>query len=460
VRSVGETGAAPGTRMTVRQLFFNTPARLKFMKTTATELGHAANMLQRQALAHPHINFRMTSGERETLNLPPAASIIDRLALIWGNDFAGDLLHGARETEGLSVNGYFGTPALTRSNRNHQFFFLNRRPITNRLLGKALADAYRGAVMSDRFPVAFIFIEIDPALVDVNIHPTKREVRFSNPDSVFEMLRRALRAALDRPRARSALEGARLERPIGADRPALEKPLFLSIKLDEDRPAAALSALEEEERTPPQAAAPIARPTADFSAISPEMRFLRQIFGSYLLCVEGSDMLIVDQHALHERILYDMLVERSSGADQTVQQMLIPLTIEFPPDRAEVLSAHLDMFARIGIEIQPFGPKTFAVTALARVHSEARVVDSVREAVDELYMGLNMRAPREILHRLMTISACKNSIKAGDPLGDSEAEALIEGLKKLAQPPTCLHGRPLVLRMSESQIARAFGRKG
>jgi DNA mismatch repair protein MutL len=460
VRSVGETGAAPGTRMTVRQLFFNTPARLKFMKTTATELGHAANMLQRQALAHPHINFRMTSGERETLNLPPAASIIDRLALIWGNDFASDLLHGARESEGLSVNGYFGTPALTRSNRNHQFFFLNRRPITNRLLGKALADAYRGAVMSDRFPVAFIFIEIDPALVDVNIHPTKREVRFSNPDSVFEMLRRALRAALDRPRARSALEGARLERPFGADRPALEKPLFQSIKLDEDRPAAALSALEEEERTPPQAAAPIARPTADFSAISPEMRFLRQIFGSYLLCVEGSDMLIIDQHALHERILYDMLVERSSSADQTVQQMLIPLTIEFPPDRAEVLSGRLDMFARIGIEIQPFGPKTFAVTALARVHSEARVVDSVREAVDELYMGLNMRAPREILHRLMTISACKNSIKAGGPLGDSEAEALIEGLKKLAQPPTCLHGRPLVLRMSESQIARAFGRKG
>jgi len=455
VRSVSETGAAPGTRVTVRRLFFNTPVRLKFMKTTATELGHVANMLQRQALAHPHINFRMTSGERETLNLPPAASIIDRLALIWGNNFAGELLHGARESEGLSVDGYFGTPALTRSNRNHQFFFLNRRPITNRLLGKALADAYRGAIMSDRFPVAFIFIEIDPALVDVNIHPTKREVRFSNPDRVFDALRQALRAALDHPRARSAPDGTRPERPAGAATPALEKPLFQSITLDEESPVAALSTLEEQEQ-----AAPVARPTADFSAISPEMRFLRQIFSSYLLCVEGADMLIVDQHALHERILYDMLVERSSGAEQTVQQMLIPLTIEFPPDRAEVLSAHLDMFARIGIEVQPFGPKTFAVTALARVHSEARVVESVREGVDELYMGLNMKAPREILHRLMTISACKNSIKAGDPLGDREAEMLIEGLKKLAQPPTCLHGRPLVLRMSESQIARAFGRKG
>ncbi len=462
IRTVGERGAPPGTRMTVRQLFFNMPARKKFMKTTATELGHAVNMLQKQALANPHIHFRMTSGGRETLNLPPAASVADRLALVWGNDFARELRRGVCESEGATVSGYFGTPALTRSNRNHQFFFLNRRPIMNGLLGRALADSYRGAIMSDRYPVAFIFIEIDPSLVDVNIHPAKREVRFSDPNRVLDMLRRAVRAALGRPSPETVPEPGhvetRVERATGI--PATERPLYESTKLDDGGPARVLPALEEGEPDRPSHVPPVARPTADFSAVSPDMRFIRQIFGSYLLCIEGADLMIVDQHALHERILYDTLVSRCGRSEETVQQMLIPMTIELPPDRAEVLAAHLDIFSQIGIEIQPFGPKTFAVTALSRVHSEGRVVESVREGVDELYMGLNMKAPREVLHRLMTISACKNSIKAGDALSDGEAEMLIERLKKLAQPPTCLHGRPLVLRMSESQISRAFGRKG
>ena len=471
IRTVGEKGAPPGTQMTVRQLFYNVPARLKFMKTTATELGHAVNMLQRQALAHPHINFRLAAGGRETLNLPSAPSVADRLALVWGNEFADGLRLGEFEFDGLKVTGHFGTPALTRSNRNHQLFFLNRRPIMNRLLGKALADAYRGSIMTDRFPVAFIFIEIDPSLVDVNIHPTKREVRFVDPNRVFDAVREAFGAAFGRaPGSASHAPSAPVHTfhtadptvPPGTPSAGLAgmKPLYQSIKMDEDDTAAVLPRIEEFEHTGPETLLPPARPTADFSAISPGMRFLKQVFQSYLLCVEGGDLFIVDQHALHERLLYDELVVRESRSDATTQRLLIPITFELSPDRAEVLSAHLEIFSRVGIEIEPFGPRTFAVTALARLQSERRVLEGVREGVDELYMGLGVKAPREILLRLMTISACKNSIRAGDPLSDAEAEMLLEGLKNLAQPPTCLHGRPLVLRLSESQIARAFGRKG
>ncbi len=462
IRSVGEMGAPTGTQITVRHLFFNTPARQKFMKSAATELGHVTNMLQRQALAHPHINFRLTSGGRETLNLPPAGSTADRLALVWGNGFVQELRHASSGREGLEVSGYFGTPALTRSSRDHQFFFLNRRPITNRLLGKALADAYRGVVMTHRFPVAFVFIEIDPGLVDVNIHPTKREVRFADPDRVFEKLREAIKAALGRQgpeRVRTSVPPSEPSR-TAAEIPPDEEPLFQSIQFDDTNLASVLPALEEGERTGPQPVLPITRPTADFSAVSPNVHFVKQIFNSYLLCVEGDDLLIIDQHALHERILYDQLVRQSSRSGPTTQQMLIPITIELPPDRAEILAAHLDLFSQVGVEIEPFGPRTFAVTALTRAHSESRVCETVREGVDELYLGLKLKAPREILHRLMTISACKNSIKAGDPLTGSEAEMLLEGLKNLAQPPTCLHGRPLVLRLSGSQIARAFGRGG
>ena len=238
------------------------------------------------------------------------------------------------------------------------------------------------------------------------------------------------------------------------------RPLFQSIKMNEDDIAAAMSQLEEFDRAGPGAVLPPTRPTADFSAVSTGISFVKQIFQSYLLCVEGTDLFIIDQHALHERLLYDEFVMRESQSTTTTQQLLIPITLEFAPDRAEVLSAHLDLFSRIGIEVQPFGPRTFAVTALAQLHSEKHVLESVREGVDELYLGLKVKAPREILRRLMTISACKNSIKAGDTLTESEAEMLLEGLKNLAQPPTCLHGRPLVLRLSESQIARAFGRKG
>jgi DNA mismatch repair protein MutL len=467
IRNVSEKGAPPGTQITIRQLFYNTPARLKFMKSNATELGHATSMLQRQALAHPQISFRLVTGERETLNLPPAPTVTDRLALVWGNDFADQLRRGESVSQRVKVTGYFGTPALTRSNRNHQFFFLNQRPISNRLLGKALADAYHGSVMTDRFPVAFIFIEIDPQLVDVNIHPTKREVKFADPNGVFDAMGEAFRAAFERtpPDHVPQTPGQAVDAPGPSPEPSArglpdKRPLFQSIKMSEDDIAAAMSQLEEFDRAMPGEMTPHTRPTADFSAVSAELSFVRQIFQSYLLCVEGSDLFIVDQHALHERLLYDALVMRESQAAATTQQLLIPITLELAPDRAEVLSAHLDLFSRIGIEVQPFGPRTFAVTALSDVHSEKHVLESVREGVDELYMGLKVKAPREILRRLMTISACKNSIKAGDALTEREAEMLLKGLKSLAQPPTCLHGRPLVLRLSESQIARAFGRTG
>jgi DNA mismatch repair protein MutL len=461
IRTVSEKGAPPGTQMTVRQLFFNTPARQKFMKSSATEYSHVLNMLQRQALAHPQINFRLVNGERETLNLPPANSIGDRLALVWGNTYSEQLRVGMAEGNGISVSAYLGTPALTRSNRDHQLFFLNRRPIMNRLLTKALSDAYRGFVMSDRFPVAFIFIDVDPALVDVNIHPTKREVRFADPNSIIEKLHQAFRAAFDRkekPREQTVAP------VIPQSRPALPygEPLFQKIKIDADDFSMVLPKLSAAAPPPaePALAFPIVRPTADFSSIPTHALYIKQIFNSYLLCVEDDNLLIIDQHALHERMLYQELVERSGRAPDIVQQMLIPIPLELPPDRAEILSAHLDLFSQIGIEIEPFGPRSFAVTALSFAHREQRILEIVREGVDELYLGLKLKAPREILHRLMTISACKNSIKSGDPLSDSEAEALLAGLKKIPQPATCLHGRPLVLRMSEPQIARAFGRKG
>ncbi|RJP15627.1 MAG: DNA mismatch repair endonuclease MutL [Candidatus Abyssobacteria bacterium SURF_5] len=460
IHSVSEKGAPAGTQMTVRQLFFNTPARQKFMKSAATEYSHILNILQRQALAQPQINFRLVNGEREMLNLPPARTIADRLALVWGNDFLVHMKYGEAAHNDLSITAYLGTPALTRSNRDHQFFFLNRRPISNRLLTKALSDAYRGFVMSDRFPVAFIFIEIDPALVDVNIHPTKREVRFSDPNLISEQLLKTFSSAFGRGGAQRSEQSATISLPRPDDAaPRREEPLFQRIRIDDNFTAAP----PEIEKDFPSAAAPVVpvtRPTADFSPVPTDARFVKQVFNAYLLCVQGEDLLIIDQHALHERMLYQELVERSGRMPALIQQMLIPLPIELPPDRAEILTAHLDLFAQIGIAIEPFGPRSFAVTALSFAHKEQRVVEIVRDGVDELYLGLKLKAPREILRRLMTISACKNSIKSGDPLSDSEAEMLLEGLKRIPQPATCLHGRPLVLRLTESQIARAFGRKG
>jgi DNA mismatch repair protein MutL len=459
IRIVSEKGAPPGTQITVRQLFFNTPARQKFMKSSATEYSHVLNMLQRQALAHPQINFRLVNGERETLNLPPANSIADRLALVWGNDLVAQLKYGEARNDSLSIIAYLAAPTLTRSNRDHQFFFLNRRPISNRLLTKALSEAYRGSVMSDRFPVAFIFIDIDPALVDVNIHPTKREVRFADPNAVSEQVLLAFHSAF-RKEQRRFQPGAASMAPTISPPPRRDEPLFQRIRFNEDAFPAMPPEVQHEPAPMTPAALPVARPTADFSAVPEDACFIKQIFNSYLLCVQGNDVLIIDQHALHERMLYQELVERSGRAEKIFQQMLIPIPIELPPDRSEILNAHLDLFAQIGIEIEPFGPRSFVVTALSFAHKEQRVIEIIRDGADELYLGLKLKAPREILQRLMTISACKNSIKSGDSLSDSEAEALLESLKRIPQPATCLHGRPLVLRLNESQIARAFGRKG
>ena len=484
IRDVSDIGAPPGTTVSVRHLFFNMPARAKFLKSRETELSHCLTVAQHAAVAHPGIALTLDHNGRLALDVPAADESLARIGQLWGAQMAEQLRPVAGAGVGFQLSGYIAGPEITRANRSLQLIFINGRPVSNATIAHAISEAYRGRLMVGRYPVAFLFFTMDPTLVDVNVHPTKREVRFRRSEPVHEAVLAAIRdafGALGTYTPTPPTPG--VAPPPYESRPAtaLPSPDFRvepTFNLRAVTPAPAPGAVWP---PPPESAAPAPcalgtpggplpapRSTlgppleldAQFAADIPPYTFLHQIFQTYLLCTYEDQLVVIDQHALHERIVYEQLVERVDRADWNPQRLLLPRVLEFAPDRAAVLGEHLTLFRNLGLEIEPFGEHTFAVTAVSPLHSDSYLEQLVRDGVEELRQGKALRAPRELMDRLLTMSACKNAIKAGQNLAATEVQVLLDGLRGLPRPPTCLHGRPLVLAITKGELDRRFGRLG
>jgi DNA mismatch repair protein MutL len=445
-------GAPEGTTVEVRNLFFNTPARQKFLRTPKTELGHVMEMVTRIALPHEHIHFVVIHNGKSLLNAPPTSDRRGRLAAFFGQELCRDLLAVEGGKGELRVEGFAAPPVHARRSTAMQYIFLNRRYVRDRQLGRAIREAYQDLLMPGRYPVLFLFLQIDPREADFNVHPTKIEVRFREGRRVFAMVRGAIRAAL---------EGADLAPPLQPSDAVATSWSKLRHTVPPQGQKTDAPDLWQGQQKAPATGPPAADAAADpFALPAPRPAFF-QVHDAFLIEETPDGFRVTDQHALHERILYEELLRRSAEAAVESQKLLMPEVVELSASEAVVASAILEPLRPLGIVAEEFGEKTIAVHAVPRLLGDVDVPQLIHDLLAELASDDEEPGTVELQRqRLVRAIACKAAVKMGDRLREGEIAALLARRDALGpKAETCPHGRPTSLLFSLSDLERQFKRK-
>jgi DNA mismatch repair protein MutL len=420
-----------GTNIEVAELFYNTPARLKFMKSESAEKARILNCVEELALARPDVGFKVTSDGKTVLRAPAAKNIIERAMDVLGSEFASSLVPVAVDHPKLKVTGFITPAEKSRPNRNYQFIFVNKRPVQmSKAVYRSVYDAYSENLPKGRHPGLLLFIDVAPAEVDVNVHPAKREVKLANEGGMYDLFYRAIKTALNKP-AEGPLAAIKYAETV-REAPPQYKPLheeFLRVSQAEF-PASA--------------------------AILPRSPYF-QAFGLYLVAQKDEDILIIDQHAAAERIRYEKYLSEAENSGVAVQPMLLPVTLELPASGKAVLDANKEVFEKAGWDIEEFGAKTYRITGVPSVLGTEIAIKSVLEAMLEaLAEGAKLK-DSEKLEKIIR-AACRKSIKAGDTVSGPEIERLLRDLFACRAPYTCPHGRPTVFKITRKELEKHFGR--
>ncbi len=476
--TVGETRPASreaGTQIEVRELFFAVPARLKFLRSDRAEANAVTEVVRRLALAHPSIRFTLAGADRLPLDLAPQqgkGAAEARMAEIVGDAFLKDSMPIEAEREGVRLGGRAGLPTFNRANSLHQFMFVNGRPLRDPLLTGALRAAYADVLARDRFPVAVLFLELDQAEFDVNVHPAKLEVRFRDSGLIRGLVIGALREAL-------AAHGFRAARSIGDETLAAFRPEAAPESHRRNGNggggggggwqgwAAPEPAGFSE---PPQAGfAVIDRPSADARATiaAPDEAVLSrplgaaraQLHANYIVAQTNDGLVIVDQHAAHERIVYERLKAALSGRAVPRQMLLIPEVVELPADDVVRLVARAEELQSVGLAIEAFGPGAVAVTETPAMLGEIDAGGLVRDIADDLAEWDATTRLSERLDHVAATMACYGSVRSGRKLKPEEMDALLREMEATPQSGQCNHGRPTYVELKLADVERLFGRR-
>jgi DNA mismatch repair protein MutL len=475
IETVRDGGDAPGTQIEVRSLFFNLPARRKFLRTEATEAHHVEHQLHLQAIGHPQTGFTFVQDERVIYQLPPTRSLLERIRNLCGSPLAAELLEVPDFTrEGLRVSGFLGRAGLSRSSRQQQLIFLNGRAIENSTLNFALREGYHTALMKGQHPVTFLFLEMDPAAVDVNVHPAKREVRFRDAAFVRDALCEAVRRTLESDRKDWT---AAFRTPAAPPlTPALEVPAPPAapetLPLIPEREQHALR--HDWSQLPPTPPAPAATATV---AIEPERPYAPppeprpgpgsptdfQILGVlgklYVLMQNSTGLVLVDQHAAHERILFEEMRQRMETQGVPTQRLLLPITLQVTPKDADWIMRHLELLERAGLALEPFGPGAFKIDALPTFLRATDPSQLLRDVIDELRETTAQSSRLRLGEDMIAKTVCRHAVKANDVLREPELVRLIQDLLACDLPYCCPHGRPTMIQISYGELEKKFGRK-
>ncbi len=463
IGSVQETGAPFGTTVEVHGLFARLPARRRFLKRPATEFARSLDVLQRLAIAHLGVGFAVTHHGKRVFDVEASMDRRERIERLFGSDLAAALTPVSGTDGSTRLEGFVGPPRLSRADTSRQMWFLNGRFLRDKLLLRALKEAYRGCSVEGRQPVAFLALSVDPARVDVNVHPTKSEVRFRDERTLFgfvvSVLRKGVLATdmatpgarlVDRARAR---EGAPLERtylpdpgPFRPSRPEISELLHYDVPRVSGIPS------EVRERPTPAAGAPW-QPRDEMRG--PFLRVAR----TYLLRELADGFEIVDQHALHERITFEGLKAELARGGVAIQRLLVPELIELPRSELALLLSQAPALEAIGILAEAFGPTTAAVHGVPALLARGSTERVVRDLVRALEKLPDVPSPAEILEEFLHTRACRSSVMAGDELADDEIRALLRRGAELAEGQTCPHGRPTRVRFTLADLERAFERR-
>jgi DNA mismatch repair protein MutL len=442
IESIDETGCPVGTIIEARDLYFNTPARRKFLKSERTETGQIIDTLSRIILPFTHIHVRIDDSEKTLLNLPASDNELNRLSVLFGRDVAISLTDTCREVEGIKIRSYMASPDLSRNRGDRIYIYINNRNIRDKLAIRAIMEAYGQRLMKGRYPQVVVFLEIDPSSVDVNVHPAKQEVRFHQGHSVYMAISSTIEKAL--------------------------RDQFSSRPYAGHQMSAATTVSKHTSR------ARMAEPTWEYHGgekgevkdkkieitQAPLLKELPQIIGqlkdTYLLFQGRDGLLLVDQHAAHERILYETLKKNYLASKVERQTFLIPIRLELSLKEGGILLEKIEQMAALGFELEHFGGSTFLLRSvpsiLVNVEWQAFLMDLIPILGEELLV--NERA----MDRLLTVMACHGAIKAGQKMSHREINMLIEQLDEMDLPTNCPHGRPVFRKFSYYEIEKMFKR--
>jgi DNA mismatch repair protein MutL len=463
VRLAEALGTAAGTVVEVRDLFFNTPGRRKFLRSDDTEFGHLADVVMRLALARPDIQVRLTHNGRSHLEAYRHQRLEERTAALLGRSLTADLLPVEAESgDGELLTGLVGVPALNRSSSSHLYTYVNGRFVRDRVVQHAILEGYRTLLEKRRFPVAVLFLDLPPAMVDVNVHPTKHEVRFREPRRIHDFVAEAVRSRLLGsalapvvPRAEVAVlcsMPSAAELPSSAPRSGVQEALAA---YGEQLSVTAATAWRGGGKGTALAWPPAAGPDPLLPA---DWRLIGQYLNSYLVCQAGDDLVLVDQHAAHERIGFEKLRQQLRAAGIAKQCLLLPVVIECDHRQMAVIRAHLADYARLGFELEPFGGRAFTLLTQPQLLAGAdpgRLILDLAEELAQIGCGSSLDAALDqVLMRL----ACHAMIRANQPLARPEMEALLAELATIDCGSHCPHGRPVIRKLRRSEIERFFHR--
>lgn len=517
--SMEDTGARDGTTFLVRQLFYNTPARRKFLKMPMTEAGHVSDLMTRLALSHPEISFQFINNGQSRLHTSGNGNLKDVIYHVYGREIAANLLEVDHEEKGIHITGYLGAPLISRGNRNFETYFINGRYIKNQVVYKAIEDAYKDFSMQHKYPFVVLHIAIDGTAVDVNVHPAKMELRFSNQQEVYN----AVFAAVDQTlHKKELIPDVKLEEPAKTP----EKPIPGGVSFEVCVPAPAKPAVEHKE--PPRerdldyfmeemkkrvrsyheqnSAAEVKeqgeifkpkrqmdriREAAAYAAKSgsdhpkkqpasdpvkeprqmelfegnllkgenrPDYQLVGQVFDTYWIVQQEDRMYIIDQHAAHERVLYEKTLQSMKTREFTSQMISPPIILNLTMQESDLLKKYMERFTRIGFEFEEFGQESYAVRAVPGNLFHIAKKELLLEMLDSLSDEITRNHSSDLIDEKIASMSCKAAVKGNMHLTAQEADALIGELLTLENPYHCPHGRPTIIAMSKRELEKKFKR--
>ena len=478
---VRDGGEAPGTQIEVRSLFYNLPARRKFLRSENTESRNIEHQIHLQAIGHPEIGFSLMRDDRILFQLPATATLGDRVRDLYGVELLQRLVevNGAASPK-IQISGFIGQAGLSRQTRSQQLVFVNGRAIESNLITGAVREGYHTALMKGQYPVTFLFVQLDPAAVDVNVHPAKREVRFRDPNGVREAVVACIHQTLEHARANWQ---EKFNAPI---RPAPDAAA--SVKATRDLTLRSeVTALEITHRELPHldTVAGVADPSGASVGQARRLAVQRvdsasealalqrhaekpaqqqfEIIGVlsklYVLMENANGLVLVDQHAAHERVLFEELRRRMEQQGVPTQKLLLPQTFDVPPRDADWIEQNLSVLQRMGIGIESFGPDTFKIDSLPSFLDVSDAAQFMRKVIDDLKSASNNASAMRLGEEMIAKTVCRHAVKANDPLRYPEVEKLIRDLLDCDLPYCCPHGRPTMIQISLAELEKKFGRK-
>lgn len=472
------TGCPDGTTIIIRDLFFNTPARLKFMKTDATEGSKIIEFVSQIALAYTQIKLRLISNGTMLFSTQGKDDLYQNILTVYSKEVGMNLIPVAKNTEGLSLKGYISSPGISKPNRKSQIFFVNGRVVNSKIIEKGIKEAYSDKLFDGRHPIAFLFLQAEPKTLDVNIHPNKREVRFDDEALIVNFVREALRSALltkesipevktenvfkQKTNGVCQNSAEKTEKPVSEGLPQGEqeniKSLLSTIRKNEDTKPHVIheTPLEYQAAAPAMAVSETEKMKTPAPFDFDELTIIDAIFGTYILARDETCFYMIDQHAAHERIFFEQLMGQYKREEKQRQIIMVPIVLNVSYAVKEDQYSWLDALQNLGFLIEPFGPKTYRVTEIPMFMALDESEQFLKDFIDNMSEQSNLEL-FPVIEKLI-MKSCKSAVKAHDYLSEEEISRLLSDLRQCENPFSCPHGRPTFIKMTQYEIEKMFKR--